>query len=55
MASFDEFTPRTKHIPLNYHYFKSHVRRTEILVTYCIAEKQKANLLTKPLANEFFR
>ncbi|KAL7523465.1 hypothetical protein ACHAWF_000534 [Thalassiosira exigua] len=54
MALSDKFTSRTKHIVLKYHHFKSHVKRKEILIDYCRTENQKADLLTKPLADELF-
>ena len=56
MANSDKFTPRTKHIALKYHHFKSHVKDKKILIDYCRTEDQKADLLTKPLSDEaFFR
>ncbi|KAL7523733.1 hypothetical protein ACHAWF_000646 [Thalassiosira exigua] len=54
MASSDKFTPRTKHIALKYHHFKSHVKRKGILIDYYMTEDQKADLLTKPLGDELF-
>ncbi|KAL7545779.1 hypothetical protein ACHAWF_009124 [Thalassiosira exigua] len=54
MASCKKFTPRTKHIALKHHHFKSHVKLKEILIDYCRAEDQKADLLTKPLVDELF-
>ena len=54
MASSEKFTPRTKHIALKYHHFKSHVKRGLIDVQYCRTEDQKADLLTKPLADPLF-
>ena len=54
MANSDKFTPRTKHIALKYHHFKSHVKRGIIDIQYCRTEDQKADLLTKPLADELF-
>ena len=54
MANSNKFTPRTKHIALKYHHFKSHVNQNKITVEYCRTEDQKADLLTKPLSDEFF-
>ena len=54
MANSDKFTPRTKHIALKYHHFRSHIKRGLIDVQYCRTEDQKADLLTKPLADELF-
>ena len=54
MAHSDKFTPRTKHIALKYHHFKTHVKNKQIKVQYCRTEYQKADLPTKPLADELF-
>jgi len=54
MAHSDKITPRTKHIALKYHHFKTHVKNKQIKVQYCRTEDQKAGLLTKPLADELF-
>ena len=54
MAHSKKFTPRTKHIALKYHHFKSHRKNKQIKVQYCRTEDQKADLLTKPLADELF-
>jgi hypothetical protein len=51
MAKSDKFTPRTKHIALKYHHFCSHVKKGYIEINYCPTEDQKADLLTKPLAD----
>ena len=56
MATSEKFTPRTKHIALKYHHFRSHVKKGHIEINYCPTEDQKADLLTKPLSdNIFFR
>jgi hypothetical protein len=56
MAKSDKFTSRTKHIALKYHHFCSHVKNGYIEINYCLTEDQKADLLTKPLADAaFFR
>jgi hypothetical protein len=56
MATSDKFTPRTKHIALKYHHFCSHVKNEHIEISYSPTEDQKADLLTKPLAESaFFR
>ncbi len=56
MAKSDKFTPRTKHIALKYHHFHSHIKNGHIEISYCPTEDQKADLLTKPLADvAFFR
>ncbi len=56
MAKSDKFTPRTKHIALKYNHFCSHVKNGHIEISYCPTEDQKADLLTKSLADAaFFR
>ncbi len=54
MATLQKFTPRTKHIALKYHHFRSHVKRGGIQIPYCRTTEQKADLLTKPLAGNLF-
>ena len=54
MATLQKFTPRTKHIALKYHYFCSHVKNGAIQISYCRTAEQKADLLTKPLADDLF-
>ncbi len=56
MATLDKFTLQTEHIALKYHHFCSHVKNGHIKIRYCPTEDQKADLLTKPLADStFFR
>ncbi len=56
MATSDKFTPQSKHIAPKYHHFCSHVKNGRIEINYCPTEDQKADLLTKPLADAaFFR
>jgi hypothetical protein len=54
MATSQKFTPRTKHIALKYHHFCSHIKQGAIQVSYCCTSEQKADLLTKPLADALF-
>ena len=49
-----KFSPRTKHIALKYHHFRSHVKSGRVEIQYRPTEEQLANLLTKPLSNEAF-
>jgi hypothetical protein len=56
MATSDKFTPQTKCIALKYHHFCSHVKNRHVEINFCPTEDQKADLLTKPLADPaFFR
>jgi hypothetical protein len=54
MANAEKFTQRTKHIALKYHHFKSFVRDGRVSIEYIRTKDQKADLLTKPLAEELF-
>ena len=54
MATGNKFSPRTKHIALKYHHFKSHVKSGRVHVKYCPTTEQLADILTKPLPNEAF-
>ena len=53
MAVAPKFTPRTKHIALKYHHFKSFVG-TKIRISYISTDMQKADIFTKPLPDELF-
>ena len=54
MATGIKFSPRTKHIALKYHHFRSHVKSGRVAIQYRPTEEQLADLLTKPLSNEAF-
>ena len=54
MAKSPKFSPRTKHIALKYHHFRSFVKFDRVIIKYCRTEMQKADLLTKPLNNHIF-
>ena len=54
MATGTKFTPRTKHIALKYHHFKTHVKSGRVDIKYKPTHEQLADLLTKPLPNEAF-
>ena len=54
MATPQKFTPRMKHIALKYHHFHSHVKSGAIQISYYRMTEQKADLLTKPLADDLF-
>ena len=54
MATGTKFSPRTKHIALKYHHFRSHVKKGRINIRYKPSEEQLADILTKPLPNEAF-
>ena len=54
MASGTRFSPRTKHIALKYHHFRSHVKSGRVNILYKPSAEQLADILTKPLPNEAF-
>ncbi len=54
MASLHKFSPWTKHIALKYHHFCQHVKSGLIIISYYQTTEQKADMLTKPLIDDFF-
>ena len=54
MATGTKFSPRTKHIALKYHHFRSHVKSGRVDIHYRPTGEQLAYLLTKTLSNEAF-
>ena len=54
MATWTKFSPRTKHVALKYHHFRSHVKSGCVDNHYIPNGKQLEDLLTKPLSNEAF-
>ena len=54
MATGTKFSPKTKHIDLKYHNFRSHVKYGRVDIHYRPTGEQLADLLTKPLSNESF-
>ena len=56
MAEAQKFTPRTKHISLKYHWFRSHTKGPNkiINIKYVNTKEQTADFLTKPLDEKIF-
>ena len=54
MEQADKFSPRTKHIALKYHHFRSFVKSKRVAVKYFSTEMKKADILTKPLSDALF-
>ena len=46
--------PRTKHIALKYHHFRTFVKNKTVLVRYCETSRQIADIFTKPLGGTQF-
>ena len=49
-------TPRSKHIAVRYHWFRSHLQgpNSEIKIRYIPSEQNPADIFTKPLVKEAF-
>ena len=54
IAESQKFTPRTKHIALKYHHFRSLVREKKIRIKSIDTGEQTADIFTKPLKEELF-
>ena len=56
MAESQKFTPRTKHISLKYHWFRSFIKRPKKMlnVKYLNTREQTADIFTKPFAVPLF-
>ena len=49
MAREHKFRPRTKHMHIKYHHFRSYVDAKEISIHHINTEHQQADIFTKPL------
>ena len=54
LASSPRMTPRSKHIALKYHFFRSHVASGDIRICKINSEDQKADIFTKGLVRTTF-
>jgi hypothetical protein len=54
MARVAKFRPRTKHLNVKFHFFRSYVERGLITIHKVDTEDQAADTLTKPLPRELF-
>jgi hypothetical protein len=43
-------TPRSKSIAVKYHWFRSHLSESSIVIQHIGTDLQRANILTKPLS-----
>ena len=48
-------TPRSKHIAIKYHWFRSHIIAGEVEMVYLQTDQQRADILTKPLTEIKFK
>ena len=53
-AQFPNMSPRTKHIGIKYHWFRSHVEPGKIEVRYINTTEQRADIFTKGLVQKDF-
>jgi Reverse transcriptase (RNA-dependent DNA polymerase) len=54
LASSPRMTPRSKHIAVKYHFFRSHVADGSIKILKIATEEQKADIFTKGLVRAIF-
>jgi hypothetical protein len=54
LASSPKMTPRSKHIAVKYHFFRSHVQKGEIKIYKIDTKEQKADIFTKGLVRDLF-
>jgi hypothetical protein len=54
LANAPKMRPRTKHIALKYHHFRSHVTAGDIKIKWIDTKKQLADIFTKPLPEPLF-
>jgi histone deacetylase 1/2 len=54
LANNHKFRPRTKHLNVKYHHFRSYVRRSLITVSKVASANMVADILTKPLSEAVF-
>ena len=55
MAREHKFRPRTKHMHIKYHHFRSYVDSKQISIDHLNTENQHADILTKPLPIASFK
>ena len=54
LASMPRMTPRSKHIAVKYHFFRTHVEKGDIRILKISSEDQKADIFTKGLGRQIF-
>ena len=55
MATSLRFTPRTKHLALKYHHFKSWINKGFLEIVHVPTDQQIADTMTKPLEYLLFK
>ncbi len=54
LAKGEKFSPRTKHIAIKYHHFRSHVKEGTVEILAIDTREQTADIFTKPLDESLF-
>jgi hypothetical protein len=54
LASSPKMTPRSKHIAVKYHFFRSHVQKGDIKIYKIDTKEQKADIFTKGLVRPIY-
>ena len=54
IAKVPKMRPRTKHLNIKYHHFRSFVQDGSVSVQYVNTEQQKADIFTKPINQNVF-
>ena len=54
VAMSPKFTPRTKHIAIKYHHFRSFVADETIIINSIDTKEQLADIFTRPLPEKSF-
>ncbi len=55
LARCPKLRPRTKHIAIQYHHFRTHVAKNLITIQHVTTTEQVADIATKPLPRDQFR
>jgi hypothetical protein len=55
LAKAPKLRPRTKHIAIQYHHFRTHVAKRLITIQHVTTTEQVADIATKPLARDQFK
>jgi hypothetical protein len=55
LAKAPKLRPRTKHIAIQYHHFRTHVAKRLITIQHVTTTEQVPDIVTKPLAREHFK
>ena len=45
---------RTKHIEIRHHFFRDHVKKGDVVITFVSTENQLADIFKKPFSEEHF-